>query len=152
MPYEGINGGPWPLRAELLSQDLWYKCLGFVTARNELAQLSFKCQRTYIRRKLNTMSQIHQPFRIDKRFPPNEIYINASFEIGSLIRCILSALDVPESCSGQEYDKAKEAYLVCLKKLFAITVFRDGINPVKPSDRGVFDQESFEDSYKVRWV
>lgn len=154
MVYEG-----WSLENEMQLQDEWYLWDDFVHfVRYRLGQLSFTYDRRSIRQHLDlprSLRQIHQPFRIDVRFPPNQILINTSYEIDLCIRRILSAIDIPDiadysSCSSDAlalYNKSKELYYYHLNELYEITNFSDNLL----AEKGVFNRQSFESRNSLKW-
>lgn len=154
MVYEG-----WALEVELLANDEWYRWDDFVHfVRYRLGQLSFTYDRRAIRQQLDlprSLKQIYQPFRLDCRFPHNQILINTSFEIELCIRRILSAIDIPEwpnyeNCSPEAlalYNKSKELYYCHLNELFEITNYSENLL----IEKGVFNRQSFEARNSLRW-
>lgn len=155
MVYDG-----WSLEMDLLANDEWYRWEDFVHfVRYRLGQLSFTYDRRSIRLQLDlprSLKQYYQPFRIDCRFPENQILINTSFEVDICIRRILSSTDIPDfnnfdSCSPeafQIYNKAKELYYVHLNELYAITNYTDNLL----AEKGVFNRKTFEDRNSLKWI
>lgn len=154
MVYDG-----WSLEMELLANDEWYRWEDFVHfVRYRLGQLSFTYDRRSIRQQLDlprSLRQIYQPFRIDTRFPGNQLLINTSFEIDLCVRRILSAIDIPEidnyaNCSSEAltiYNKAKELYYYHLNELYEMTNYSENLL----TEKGVFNRDSFEDRNSLRW-
>lgn len=154
MGYEG-----WSLETDILSNDEWYRWEDFIHfVRYRLGQLSFTYDRRSIRIQLDlprSLKQIYQPFRLDSRFPANQILVNTSFEIDLCVRRILSAIDIPdfsnyENCSSEAlsmYNKAKELYYCHLNELYTITNYTDSLL----TEKGVFNRESFEDRNGLVW-
>lgn len=155
MVYEG-----WSIEMDLLTNDEWYRWEDFVHfVRYRLGQLSFTYDRRSIRLQLDlprSLKQFYQPFRVDSRFPSNQILINTSFEVDLCIRRILSATDIPdfanyENCTNEAfliYNKAKELYYVHLNELYAITNYTDNLL----TEKGVFSRGTFESRNSLRWI
>lgn len=155
MVYEG-----WSLEMDLLANDEWYRWEDFIHfVRYRLGQLSFTYDRRSIRLQLDlprSLKQYYQPFRVDSRFPVNQLLINTSFEVDLCIRRILSATDIPdfnnfETCSPEAfvvYNKAKELYYVHLNELYAITNYTDNLL----TEKGVFNRETFESRNSLKWI
>lgn len=150
MVYEG-----WTLQNELQMDNEWFEWEKFVKTRKRLQGLSFTQQRDEIKTIIATFYYGFPVFTVDMRFPPKKTFIDGSYGIGSCIRRMLAAIDIPNMADYTRsseaialYDKYKESYYNNLDELAKIANFADDTSS---ADKGIFNQQSFESRYKLKW-